>query len=94
MGGVLGNATEEHCEALQVFGQNMGVAFQITDDVLDLFGETAVTGKSVGRDLDLGKMTLPLIRLRNSLDESDRERFDMIVNSRDRDGLQEFHPAD
>ncbi|MAT80113.1 MAG: polyprenyl synthetase [Phycisphaerae bacterium] len=90
MGAVLGNGNEEHCSALKMFGEEMGIAFQITDDVLDLFGETAVTGKTVGRDLDLGKMTLPLIRLRNSLDSIDREQFDLVVHSRDREGLQKF----
>ena len=35
-------------------------------------------------------MTLPLIRLRNSLDSIDRERFDLVVHSRDREGLQKF----
>ena len=71
----------------------MGIAFQITDDVLDLFGETAVTGKSVGRDLDLGKMTLPLIRLRNELNAEDRSKFDVVVQSRDRSGLQDLLDA-
>ncbi|MDG2424123.1 MAG: polyprenyl synthetase family protein [Phycisphaerales bacterium] len=93
MGGVLGGGTKEHCDALQAFGQDMGIAFQITDDVLDLFGETAVTGKSVGRDLDLGKMTLPLIRLRNELNAEDRSKFDVVVQSRDRSGLQDLLDA-
>ncbi|MEE2908738.1 MAG: polyprenyl synthetase family protein [Planctomycetota bacterium] len=90
LGGVLGGGSDSCCAALQSFGQDMGVAFQITDDVLDLVGETAITGKTVGRDLDLGKMTLPLIRLRAELDEVDHARFDRTVQSRDRSGLQDL----
>lgn len=90
LGGVLGGGTDPHCAALRSFGQDMGIAFQITDDVLDLVGETAVTGKTVGRDLDLGKMTLPLIRLRAELNEMNRARFDQTVQARDRAGLQDL----
>ena len=90
LGSVLSNGTEEQCKALDEFGRYMGVAFQITDDVLDLFGETAVTGKSVGRDLDLGKMTLPLLRLRDEIGSQGRDEFDRVVEQRDRTGLQKL----
>jgi octaprenyl-diphosphate synthase len=90
LGGMLTGASDVRCEALRAFGHDMGVAFQITDDVLDLFGKTEVTGKTVGRDLDLGKMTLPLIRLRTRLSDTDRSRFDATVQACDRDGLQQF----
>ncbi|MCH2134696.1 MAG: polyprenyl synthetase family protein [Phycisphaerales bacterium] len=88
MGAVLGDGSDDVCTALEAFGYDMGIAFQITDDVLDLVGETEVTGKTVGRDLDLGKMTLPLIRLRAELSEADRVRFDQTVQNCDREGLQ------
>ena len=90
LGSVLSGGTEIQSKALDDFGRDMGVAFQITDDVLDLFGETAVTGKSVGRDLDLGKMTLPLLRLRDELDSDGRIEFDRVVEQRDRTGLQKL----
>ena len=47
--------------ALRAFGRGLGIAFQIQDDLLDLTGEEAVVGKSVGKDLEKGKLTLPLI---------------------------------
>ena len=90
LGAVLGGGDDEHCESLRLFGEEMGIAFQIIDDVLDLMGKTEETGKSVGRDLDLGKMTLPLIRLRDGLDEKGRHEFDRIVRSRDRSDLIEL----
>jgi len=89
LGAVLGGGDDEHCEALRLFGIEMGIAFQIIDDVLDLMGKTEVTGKSVGRDLDLGKLTLPLIKLRDGLNSRDRDEFDRIVKSRDRSELIE-----
>jgi heptaprenyl diphosphate synthase len=46
---------------LEAFGRNLGLAFQITDDILDIAGEPLVTGKPVGNDLREGIITLPLI---------------------------------
>ncbi len=51
------------CEALARYGHDLGIAFQIADDVLDLSGDEAVVGKSLGTDLVKQKATLPLIRL-------------------------------
>jgi len=90
LGAVLGGGDDEHCESLRLFGEEMGIAFQIIDDVLDLMGKTEVTGKSVGRDLDLGKLTLPLIKLRDGLDENGRREFNRIVQSKDRSDLIEL----
>lgn len=90
LGAVLGGGDDQHCEALRLFGIEMGIAFQITDDVLDLMGKTEITGKSVGRDLDLGKLTLPLIKLRDGLDAEARKKFNQIVRSKDRSDLIEL----
>ena len=49
--------------ALEQYGREVGVAFQIADDVLDIWGEERTTGKSLGTDLEKQKLTLPLIRL-------------------------------
>ena len=54
-------AKPEVAEALATYGTRMGVAFQIQDDLLDLVGEERVVGKSLGRDLEKGKLTLPMI---------------------------------
>jgi octaprenyl-diphosphate synthase len=50
-------------EALEGYGRDLGVAFQIADDVLDIWGEERTTGKSLGTDLEKQKLTLPVIRL-------------------------------
>lgn len=54
------------------FGQKLGVAFQIVDDVLDLTGDPVEVGKTLGRDLAKGKLTLPLIHHLKGLDEVER----------------------
>jgi octaprenyl-diphosphate synthase len=50
-------------EALERYGRHLGIAFQISDDVLDIWGEERLTGKSLGTDLEKQKLTLPVIRL-------------------------------
>ncbi len=62
LGARLSSAPEHVCDAMHGFGTRLGVAFQIQDDLLDVTGDEAVVGKSLGRDLDSGKVTLPLIR--------------------------------
>lgn len=61
LGAWASGASSEVQEALATFGSELGVAFQIQDDVLDLTGDQSVVGKSVAKDLEKGKMTLPLI---------------------------------
>ena len=58
---LLADADPEHVAALGAYGTNIGLAFQITDDVLDLVGEEDDLGKEVGRDLAEGMPTLPMI---------------------------------
>lgn len=58
-GGLLSGARVGELEALRRFGENLGVAFQIRDDLLDIWGEEATLGKPVGSDLREGIATLP-----------------------------------
>jgi octaprenyl-diphosphate synthase len=63
LGARYAGADPEVVEALARFGRDVGLAFQIADDLLDLIGDERVTGKSLGSDLEQGKLTLSLIRL-------------------------------
>jgi octaprenyl-diphosphate synthase len=63
IGGMLGRVDKPGEQALQEYGFNLGVAFQLVDDVLDFTGDAAALGKPIGADLREGKMTLPLIHL-------------------------------
>jgi octaprenyl-diphosphate synthase len=63
LGAYYSGAPEPTVAALDRFGRSLGVAFQIADDVLDIWGEEPVTGKSLGTDIEKQKLTLPVIRL-------------------------------
>jgi octaprenyl-diphosphate synthase len=65
VGAILAGANEEQRNALRDFGMELGIAFQLADDLLDVTGETQQLGKAAGSDLIEGKVTLPLIYLLN-----------------------------
>ena len=65
-------ATNQQQDAAARHGLLSGRAFQVVDDLLDLEGDESQVGKSLGTDWARGKMTLPVIRLRDSLTEADR----------------------
>lgn len=72
LGAIFSGATESVVESLTHFGHDLGMAFQIADDVLDLTGAEGVVGKSLGTDLTQKKLTLPLILLLSESDEARR----------------------
>ncbi|AFO86313.1 polyprenyl synthetase family protein [Phaeobacter inhibens] len=61
-GGVVANAPETQIDALFAYGDALGIAFQIADDLLDYQGDSAATGKNVGDDFRERKLTLPVIK--------------------------------
>ncbi|MCL4810984.1 MAG: polyprenyl synthetase family protein [Vicinamibacteraceae bacterium] len=63
IGGLLGNAAPAQLDALWEYGYNLGIAFQLVDDLLDYTADENVLGKPVGSDLREGKVTLPIITL-------------------------------
>ena len=62
-------------ESLKNYGENIGLAFQITDDLLDLIGETKKTGKTLGSDIREGWVTLPLIKALQNDNGNSHNRF-------------------
>ena len=66
IGAILGEATEEQQTALRDYGLNLGIAFQLVDDLLDFTSSEDALGKAAGADLLGGKVTLPLIYLREA----------------------------
>jgi octaprenyl-diphosphate synthase len=62
-GAVLGNAPEVSVQVLKSYGYNLGLAFQVVDDILDFVGTEAEVGKPVGADLAQGTVTLPSLKL-------------------------------
>ena len=61
LGALFAGANEEQQQALSTYGEKVGAAFQVVDDLLDYLGDQELTGKLVGNDFVEGKMTLPLI---------------------------------
>ena len=74
-GARLARLSTDQSTALGHYGWNLGMAFQIIDDTLDLVGEEEITGKTLRTDLANGKLTLPLIWLRDRLAPSDKDTF-------------------
>ena len=78
---IAGGSIDERA-ALRTYGTNLGLAFQIVDDLLDYHGDPAKTGKAVGNDFQEGKMTLPLIVAMAQADAMDRALLDgWLANS-------------
>lgn len=85
-GGILGAAPDIQIEALTRFGMRLGSAFQITDDTLDYVAEEAELGKAIGKDLEEGKMTLPLIRTLKKCNPEERSLIKRVIENRERTG--------
>lgn len=81
----LAGCTEDVCLAFRCFGTELGKAFQIADDCLDLTGEESRVGKSLGTDVRLGKMTLPLILLRDGGDTGARTLVRRVIQAAEAD---------
>tara|TARA_Y100000996_G_C22139766_1_gene485730 strand:- start:114 stop:584 length:471 start_codon:yes stop_codon:yes gene_type:complete len=64
LGALLGSASQEESDQLYKFGYNLGLAFQIKDDYLEIFGDENLMGKSLGSDLDEQKQTIMTITAR------------------------------
>jgi octaprenyl-diphosphate synthase len=70
---VVAEASEEAELALECYGRNLGIAFQLTDDVIDYASDEAVMGKDAGDDFRDGKVTLPVILAHARADSEDRQ---------------------
>ena len=101
----LSGAEQPIRQALHEFGLNLGIAFQMVDDVLDYEGDPATMGKNVGDDLTEGKVTLPLIHtmregsagdqalVRKAITEKSAERIDDILAAVRRCGALDYSRA-
>lgn len=81
LGAGLGGAGAEGRARMREFGVRIGVAFQIQDDLLDLTGEERVVGKDLGKDLEKGKLTLPLIHHFATAGEARRAETAAVLRS-------------
>ena len=81
MGGFLGGADEESLKGLSAYGSQIGLAFQIQDDLLDTEGEEATTGKSVGKDAERGKLTFPVLLGKEESEQKAQELVEEACDS-------------
>ena len=79
LGARISNASEEIQTNLKEFGLKIGTAYQIYDDCIDLVGEETNTGKTLGTDLEKGKLTLPLLNLISSGTASQKEKLNQRI---------------
>ncbi|MGA1862176.1 polyprenyl synthetase family protein [Deferribacter thermophilus] len=79
IGAVLAKKDMDTRNRLKEYGKLIGLAFQMSDDILDYLGDENKTGKKPGTDLKEGKMTLPLILLRDILDANNKEKIKEII---------------
>lgn len=83
VGAILANASTELEEACADYGQALGTAFQVIDDVLDYTGDAAIMGKNLGDDLREGKTTLPLIAAMQRGTETERQLVQTAIETGD-----------
>ncbi len=81
VGALIADASEEEETALSNYGLNIGMAFQIADDLLDYTSETESLGKEIGADLKEGKVTLPVIYTLKKADAEDRKEIEKIIRN-------------
>jgi len=82
IGGLLGDVSQEQAQALREYGFNLGIAFQLVDDLLDFTADEHALGKPVGGDLREGKITLPIIYLLQRADEGVGDLIRAVVRER------------
>jgi len=79
---IIADAPNEKEKALSDYGYNLGLAFQMADDLLDYTSDTKVLGKEVGADLKEGKLTLPVIYSLRAADVKDRNMMENIIKNK------------
>ncbi len=85
MGAILADASDEDAENLYKFGEQIGLAFQLQDDYLDVYGDTKVFGKEIGGDITSNKKTYMLINAFNLANDTQRAELQKWVDAKDFD---------
>lgn len=81
LGAVYAGASEDVADKMETYGRCVGLAFQIADDLLDLTGDETKAGKTLGTDLEEGKLTLPLIHALNTLPSTAADELRDLIRS-------------
>ena len=84
VGAILAEVENKEKDALEFYGRNLGLTFQIADDTLDYNSELKLFGKKIGKDFFEGKVTLPIILLYQKLENNERNRLKEVFNKKER----------
>ena len=85
LGAKLADANEGAVNRLETFGMSLGTAFQIQDDILDIVGDADTVGKTLGIDIEKGKLTLPMIHFLRTAPREHRQLLRTLMESREPD---------
>ena len=85
VGAILSDVSSKEKEALEFYGRNLGLTFQIADDTLDYNSESKLFGKKIGKDFYEGKITLPIILLFQKGNLKEKEELKKIFSKKKRD---------
>ena len=89
VGAILAERDSKHKEALEFYGKNLGLTFQIADDTLDYNSELKFFGKKIGNDFFEGKVTLPIILLYQKISDTEKIKLKTLFN-KDKRNLSEL----
>ena len=89
LGATHAGADPDRVAQLETYGLSIGMAFQIQDDILDLVGDQSAVGKTLGSDIEKGKMTLPMIHFLRTAPAEHRSLLRSLLVSRDPDRLDQ-----
>lgn len=91
IGAILAGASDEDAESLYKFGEQVGLAFQLQDDFLDVYGDTKVFGKAIGGDIVSNKKTYMLINAQNRANNEQRKELEMWINKSEFDAQDKIN---
>ena len=90
LGSQLAGADEATCRAMETYGMSLGIAFQMQDDILDIVGDVRTVGKTLGIDVEKGKMTLPMIHFMQHAPQEHRALLRSLLESREPDKVEKI----
>jgi octaprenyl-diphosphate synthase len=85
VGAILGNKNNKIKDALEFYGKNLGLTFQIADDTLDYNSDLNLFGKKIGNDFFEGKITLPIILLSQKVNNFEKNQIKEFFSKKNRD---------
>lgn len=92
LGALFAGASSEVCSLMRRFGLILGTTYQVYDDCVDIFSSEKVSGKSLGRDLSLGKQTLPIILLQKRVSASEAACIGSLLENWSPERTRELSP--